>query len=523
MAKTKKLGTLTVWLTANTGKFQKGLSRAKQTMQNFKTAAVAGASVAGVAFIEMSRRAVLAAGDADEVSSKFDTVFSNIGNKADRAAKELSNSFGLASTSAKELLSDTGDLLSGFGFTQEASLELSSEVNKLAVDLASFTNFSGGAKGASMAITKALLGEREALKSLGVSINQKEIAERVAKLTTDGMTFSTERQTKAFATLQLAQEQSKNALGDYQRTQGSFNNQMKLMGERLKELQINFGQLLMAIFDFEGGISDANGAILQLSNYIKENTALWALTFQTAWISFKSAFQKILVFGQLVFEIIALHFVQQYEEIVTITKWAIDASMKLWQDLGGVINAVLNDNIANFQNFGNAVVKFLKNPLEGFDFTPTLKNIQKKLEDLEIKPPDFKDFGDAYKQAMLDAGMKIDDIEQKRIKDISKLMTNKLKKFGKAIPKGAGGAAGKTEKAQETTLKTQFAKAVEKGSIEAYRAEITGSRSNDPQKKIVDNTKKTNELLVDIGKKIGSSLIFDIDGVAGIAGALGGR
>ena len=44
-------------------------------------------------------------------------------------------------------LRDINVISGGFGFTQEEALKLSTEVNKLAVDLASFTNFSGGAEG----------------------------------------------------------------------------------------------------------------------------------------------------------------------------------------------------------------------------------------------------------------------------------------------------------------------------------------------------------------------------------------
>jgi len=188
---------------------------------------------------------VKAASDAEETASKFQTVFRDISKAAQESADNLRNSYGLSSRASQELLGDTGDLLTGFGFSQEAALDLSTEVNKLAVDLASFTNYSGGAKGASEAITKALLGERESVKSLGISILEADVKGRILKNTQEGLTFESNRQAKAFATLQLAQEQSKNAIGDYARTNKSFANQMRLVKARVEDVAVQFGEILL--------------------------------------------------------------------------------------------------------------------------------------------------------------------------------------------------------------------------------------------------------------------------------------
>lgn len=188
---------------------------------------------------------IKAASDAEETTSKFGTVFSALDKQANSTAKNLAKNFGLSSVAAKQLLGDTGDLLTGFGFSQDSALQLSNQVQELAVDLASFTNFSGGAKGASQALTKALLGERESIKSLGISILEEDVKRRVALNTAKGMTFESERQAKAFATLQLAQEQSKNAIGDFARTQNSFANQSRILRARLNDLAVSFGQILL--------------------------------------------------------------------------------------------------------------------------------------------------------------------------------------------------------------------------------------------------------------------------------------
>jgi len=195
----------------------------------------------------MGKAMITAASDAEESRQKFNVVFRSISAESEKTADNLAKDFGLAGTTARELLGDTGDLLTGFGFTGESALKLSKDVNELAVDLASFTNFSGGAEGASKALTKALLGERESVKSLGISILEEDVKRQVALNTAKGMTFETMRQAKAFATLQIAQRQSQNAIGDYARTSEGAANQFRLFGERVKDLKESFGKLLLPI------------------------------------------------------------------------------------------------------------------------------------------------------------------------------------------------------------------------------------------------------------------------------------
>lgn len=188
---------------------------------------------------------IKAAADAEETDSKFKEVFSSIRDEADATAKALAKDFDLANVSAQEMLSSTGDILIGFGFTETAALDLSKQVNALAVDIASFKNVQGGAAQASNAITKALLGEREMLKGIGIAILEEDVKLKIAQLTTEGMTFATNRQAKSFATLQLVIDRSTKAIGDYARTSGSTTNQARKMRQRFIELSVTFGKVLL--------------------------------------------------------------------------------------------------------------------------------------------------------------------------------------------------------------------------------------------------------------------------------------
>lgn len=199
-------------------------------------------------FAALSAVSIKAASESEETFNKFAVVFGDVRDEADATANNLAMNFGLANDKAKELLSGTGDLLTGFGFTGESALGLSKQVQELAVDLASFTNFSGGAEGASAALTKALLGERESVKSLGISILEEDVKARIKALEAKGrFTNETNRERKAIATLDIALEQSKNAIGDFARSEKSFANQTRILNARVRDLTIQFGQILLPI------------------------------------------------------------------------------------------------------------------------------------------------------------------------------------------------------------------------------------------------------------------------------------
>ena len=244
-------------------------SLASNTVSKFASGISQG--VAGLtSFAKESIQASIAS---EETRSKFATVFKELGDGAEDAADRLATAYGLTGTKSRELLGDTGDLLTGFGFSGEAALKLSEDVQGLAVDLASFTNFSGGAEGASQALTKALLGETESLKSLGIAINQEAVKKQVAVNASNGLTFATERQAKAQATLDLALKQSGNAIGDYARTSQSTANQTRLFQTRLTDLKEAVGSELKPVFS--SILIDLNkfiGAldVTQITNFVKQ-------------------------------------------------------------------------------------------------------------------------------------------------------------------------------------------------------------------------------------------------------------
>ena len=245
----KSVGFLTVAFGADLRGFDRAMKKANRSIRKFGSnmKRIGGNMTRNITLpvIGLGAASIKAASDLEETRSKFNTVFSSIQNDAQNTAKAFEDSFGLSSQAALGMLSDTGDLLVGFGFTEREALNLSKQVNELAVDLASFTNFSGGADGASQALTKALLGEREAIKSLGIAITEADL-KRFAE--EQGLVLKElDRVAKAQLTFELAVSQSQKAIGDFARTQGSFANQLRKLKGEFENLAAEFGTMLLPL------------------------------------------------------------------------------------------------------------------------------------------------------------------------------------------------------------------------------------------------------------------------------------
>lgn len=214
----------------------------------FKKMAVVGTATFGAVAIG-AKKAIDEARDFEEETNKFNVVFKDVSAEAEKMADTLNKSYRLSRLESKKLLSATGDILTGFGFTGEKALELSGSVNTLAVDLASFTNAQGGAEAVSSALTKALLGERESLKTYGIAIQEADVQAELLARGMDGLTGEALRQAKAQVTLDIAMRQSKNAIGDTARSSDSLKAAQDQLKATTADLSLAIGTILTPILN----------------------------------------------------------------------------------------------------------------------------------------------------------------------------------------------------------------------------------------------------------------------------------
>jgi hypothetical protein len=289
---------LNVVLKATTSAFTRGMEKAQKRMKGFR----AGTVKLGTALKSMGRQAAVAAAviagaawgakkifdlgaSIEETGSKFRTVFgSAAGSEVTAFLDNFANKAGLTVSAAQGLVSTTGAIAQGLGFTQKASGEVAIEITKLAGDLSSFNNLP--TEQVLRGINSALTGEKESLKLLGITYTDEEVKARAFANTGKTVATNLTMQEKATASLQLITERAGVAVGDLARTQDSAANKAKRFGAQFREIAEAFATALMPAFkQVLGKVEENTTAFEALKQKIIDNTSIisaWGMVFVEA-------------------------------------------------------------------------------------------------------------------------------------------------------------------------------------------------------------------------------------------------
>lgn len=225
--------------------------RAEQGVKNLKNTAtkLLGAigltvSVAGIA--KGIASCVTLSSEVEEMQNKFDVVFSGMTDTVEEWAQTYADAIGRNSNDIKGYLADTQNLLVGMGMQREAGAELSEQMLQLAFDLSSFNNINEDT--AVNAMTKALMGESESAKTLGAVLNDNTRAQAMQTLGLSETYQALDEVTKMQVNYQAILAQSTDAIGDCERSMGSYRSTLTVFQSKLKELKTLVGQFFMPTF-----------------------------------------------------------------------------------------------------------------------------------------------------------------------------------------------------------------------------------------------------------------------------------
>ena len=182
----------------------------------------------------------------EEMQNKFDVVFGDMRNEVDKWAQEYSDAIGRNKNDIKTYLADQQNLLVGFGMTRQAGAEMAEQMTSLALDLASFGNMDETASVDAM--TKAVMGESEAAKTLGAVLNDSTRAQAMATLGLKGTYDKLDQLTKMQVNYQAILQQSPDAIGDCQRSLDSYESTKKRYIAKLKEIKTIVGQFFLPTY-----------------------------------------------------------------------------------------------------------------------------------------------------------------------------------------------------------------------------------------------------------------------------------
>lgn len=231
-------------------KTKKGFTSATNNLKRFAASAkklalgaAVGIAAIGTAAIAVGVKIFDIGSAALETQSKFETIFGDASDNLLDFGEALGKVAGLTRAESQNILANTGAIASGMGFATEAAADMSAQVFQLSADLASFNNLPTADVAA--IVSKAMVGETESLKGLGIVVKVADINTRALNDTGKASAAQLTQQEKATAALALVTERAAAANGDLARTQTSAANQAKQVRAQFRQIIEDFSVALI--------------------------------------------------------------------------------------------------------------------------------------------------------------------------------------------------------------------------------------------------------------------------------------
>jgi len=197
-------------------------------------------------FVGGINKAIGAASRLEQAVGGTSAVFGEAAGKIDDFASTSAKSLGISAAATRELTSQIGGLLKGFGFTQDAAADMSIKLTTLGSDLAA--TFGGAPEEAVQALGAALRGETDPLERFGVSLNQTQINLKAVELGLAETTAKVDPNAKAQAALALIYERTADAQGQSAREADTAAGAQVRAAAAAEDAAAKFGDQLLPVY-----------------------------------------------------------------------------------------------------------------------------------------------------------------------------------------------------------------------------------------------------------------------------------
>lgn len=209
----------------STKKVENGFNRSGNNIKAGMLISFAAIAAGAAKMFQYIRSGLERGREIEEISSKYETVLGDSIQTANVFIKENARLLGLSTIKAKEYYANIVNIAQGMGFAKDEAIPFSEEILKLAGDLQSFNDVP--IEQTQRAIVSALTGEREALKTLGIVVNEEMVKQQAMTQFKLEDVKAINQQQKAQATLTLITQKAGKAIGDLERTQNSSSNRYR--------------------------------------------------------------------------------------------------------------------------------------------------------------------------------------------------------------------------------------------------------------------------------------------------------
>lgn len=313
---------------------------------------VAGATKAIKALSNLASGAIDVSNKLESFNRRAKVVFGESLPLVELAAENAAASMALTRAEFIATASATADLLIPLGATRAQAAEMSTTTLELAAALKEFNGDQRSTAEVAQVLTKSFLGEREGLKSLGISINEASIKQKLLERGTSGLTGKALELEKALITQELLLSKSTDAMTAYADSTGSGQQESNKLSAEWKELVQTGNQLIAGIF---GPLVAGFAALIRGINATIRG---FKLVFNIANARNKQRVQGILLVQQLQKELLKL------SKIRGKTPAEIKREQKVRSQLVKAINSQKNASASLLLN-NKALISNAKNLVNG--------------------------------------------------------------------------------------------------------------------------------------------------------------
>lgn len=206
------------------------------------------AIIGGVLVAQLARGTVALvnfASDMEEMSAMSEAVFGKFIGSVRQQLDEFGNSVGRSRFELEAMAASVQDTFVPLGFARGEAADLSVQLTKLAVDVASFKNELDTT--VMNAFQSALVGNHEAVRRFGIVITQADLKNELFRMGIKKNIDEVSAQTKVTARLNLIMAGTVDAQGDAAKTAESFANRSRALKGELDELANDIGVKLLPV------------------------------------------------------------------------------------------------------------------------------------------------------------------------------------------------------------------------------------------------------------------------------------
>lgn len=269
--------TLTVYLAADIGKFQKELNKAQGGLGGFSDSLLKIGSALGIAFgvreiINFGKEAIQLASDFEQASGAADQLFgAAAAGKARAWAETTTKSMGLSQDAALEAQNSFGAFAKAAELSSTDAVAFAQDLTGVAADLSAA--FGGSVPDAIAAISSSLRGQQDPIEKYSILLNAAAVEAEASALGFEKVGNSLSAQAKIIATTNLIKKQADllGVTGQNAREADTFAGSTQRVNAALSDLQLAFGTgLIEGMQDFGSAASDTTDALIDMRPAVQD-------------------------------------------------------------------------------------------------------------------------------------------------------------------------------------------------------------------------------------------------------------